>query len=171
MLLDILIFMIISILLGIRLWNVLGKGPQNPSSSKVVHLNRKDIKIEKKAPKRSAFYEEFDEAHFLSGAQKAFLSALTAYFQGEHEKLSKLTSPKLFKRLSTQKPPSPAPSLTVLSLHIQHQELQGDLARVTVHFLSQQTCGRKTEEVEDEWVFERHLSAANPNWVISEMAH
>ncbi|MGL4825806.1 MAG: TIM44-like domain-containing protein, partial [Alphaproteobacteria bacterium] len=101
----------------------------------------------------------------------AFLSALTAYFQGEHEKLSKLTSPGLFKKLSAQKPPSPAPSLTVLSLHIQHQELQGELARVTVHFLSQQTRGRKMEEVEDEWVFERHLSAASPNWVISEMVH
>lgn len=171
MLLDILIFMIIAILLGIRLWNVLGKGPKNPSSSKVVHLNRKDIEIEKKSPGRPVFYEGFDEAHFLSGAQKAFLSALTAYFQGDYEKLSKLTSQKLFKKLSAQKPPSPAPSLTVLSLHIQHQELSGELARITVHFLSKQTSGRKTEEVEDEWVFERHLSSANPNWVISEMKH
>jgi predicted lipid-binding transport protein (Tim44 family) len=167
--LDIFIFMLISVFLGIRLWNVLGKGSKGSSTSKVVRLNRKDVKVEKKSPARAVFYEGFDEADFLSGAQKAFLAALTAYFQGDHEKLAKYVSPELLKKLAAQPFSRPPPTLTVLSLHVQHQELRGKLARVTVHFLSKQTSKAKKEEIEDEWVFERHLSAINPNWVIAEM--
>lgn len=168
---DIFIYMLIAIWLVFRLWGVLGKRPDSSSSSgsNVIRLRREDVSVEKSSPFEQAFYEGFDESHFLQGAQKAFTQTLNALFSQDFEKLSKLVSPKLFSTLKKESPPDPAPKVKVLSLHIQERGFEGNIAKIRVHFLFSKTQGRQSEEVEENWVFERALAAHNPNWVVTEM--
>lgn len=138
-------------------------------------------KIKKRDP-------QFNVSTFLSGAQMAFEMVFDAFAKGDKQTLNYLLSDDLqnefAQEIEARKNASKQSDTTLVSVKAQRiieAELDRNMARLTVDFLSEQVTivrditGAVIEgsvsspvEVEDRWTFERDITSKNPNWKIIE---
>lgn len=125
----------------------------------------------------------FDPARFVSGAEGAFRMIVSAYASGDREQLRKLVGADVLRAFDdgiaarekageTQT----ADIKAIQSVAIEEAELMGNLARLTVRFVSDQISlvrdrqgqivsgNEAVTELTDIWTFERDLTSADPAW-------
>lgn len=124
---------------------------------------------------------------FLDGAKGAFEWVFNAFHKGDRATLKSLLSPEVYKEFETalkaredEKLTSQGTLVAITEAYITEAVLDKRIARISVHFLSEQiqmskdTGGNVVEgspgtihHVEDEWTFERELGSRSPNWTVS----
>src|SRR5262249_1597859 len=130
----------------------------------------------------------FSATDFLRGARMAFEMVHDAFGKGDKETLSMLLADALFKEFTGEIDKNAGLAqkiettlVSVIARDITEANLSGNIARLRVHFTSEQVHlvrdkdgkiieGDPSEQhdVEDEWLFERDVSSKNPNWKIIE---
>lgn len=138
-----------------------------------------------------AIYEadgRFSPDSFVDGAKKAFEMIVTAYAEGDRKTLKNLLDKPTYESFSgaidaREKAGHRMEDMLVGidSAEITEAGMQGDTARVTVTFVSQQVNvtydseGRvvdgdpsTVETVSDEWTFARNVKSSDPNWQLVE---
>jgi predicted lipid-binding transport protein (Tim44 family) len=131
----------------------------------------------------------FSVKGFLKGAQLAFEMILDAYKKGDKDTLATLLSPVLRARFAAEidaragaERITETTLLSITSADMVSAQVERKLARITVRFVSEQVSvvrdgsgalveGDPTdaESVEDVWVFERSVSASDPNWQLVDV--
>ncbi len=124
---------------------------------------------------------------FLEGAKGAFEWVFNAFHKGDRATLKSLLSPEVYAEFEAaiaareeSKLSSHGTLVAITEATITEAVLDKRLARITVHFLSEQIQMSKDSggaviegspgaihHVEDEWTFERELGARSPNWTVS----
>ena len=130
----------------------------------------------------------FDLTRFLAGARAAFEMIVHAYAAGDKETLRPLLADGVFAGFSgaIDQRRAAGQTLDTQLMAIEQAEvvdasMQGDLARVSVRFTSEQVNvvrdadGREIEgdsntaqRVVDIWTFERDTRSSDPNWALIE---
>ncbi len=130
--------------------------------------------------------KQFRVKDFLKGARMAFEMVIEAYAKGDKATLRQLLSAELLKdfqqALKEREQADEREEVTLISIddaHITDASLQGQKARLSVMFQSQQMVsvlgkdGKRLpgqspamETVEDVWVFERDVRSADPKWTL-----
>lgn len=130
----------------------------------------------------------FSATHFLAGAKAAFEMVFDAYVKGDRQTLKMLLSPAIFQHFSqeldrraAQENHTETTLVSVTAKDIAQASLDGNKARITVHFMSEQITvvrnakgeiieGNPSElhHTEDRWTFERDVTSKNPNWAVVE---
>jgi predicted lipid-binding transport protein (Tim44 family) len=125
----------------------------------------------------------FDPSHFLEGAEAAFRMIVTAFAAGNRDTLRPLLSPDTFaafdgaiaaRDAAGHKQQTEIRAMPTVA--IEHAELSGSLAAITVRFVTDQvnvTLGTDglpvagadaVTEITDLWTFERDLASGDPTW-------
>lgn len=130
----------------------------------------------------------FDEKSFLQGARSAFTLIVGAFARGDLETLRKYLGPDVYDAFSRAVQTRQAAGqrletniLTIKEAEVARARLTGDVARLTVRFVSEQTnvtydtqgqvvegSAAQREQIEDVWSFARNLKQADPNWLLVE---
>jgi len=129
----------------------------------------------------------FNEKEFISGSRSAFSWIVSAFADGDTTKLEPLLGPKLFKSFehAIQQRVGAGETLetnivSIKSAQIDEVSVEGNTATVTVEFISDQIkVIRDSEEniidgdpdviesLTDLWTFNRDITSANPNWILT----
>lgn len=135
-----------------------------------------------------AIDREFTPDEFLAGARAAYEMVLTAFSKRDRDTLKMLLSDAMYKSFDLSlsdaerdKRFTDTTLIAITNASIKHAKLVDNLATITVDFTSEQVHlirdehgeileGNASQQdvVEDEWVFTRTLTNANPNWTIVE---
>lgn len=180
--LDIVIFAMIAVFLGLRLRSVLGRRnadqdqpprPPNPDSAPVIDLEAR--RVQGPAPSDplaqiGAADPSFNPERFLSGAQWAFEMIVKAFAAGDKEALKPLLSDSVYDdfvaAIEQRQPGEHAMELLrIVSATFADARLSNRIAEIAVRFVSEQKSG-EGEEVRmiDLWRFARDVSSKDPNW-------
>jgi predicted lipid-binding transport protein (Tim44 family) len=131
---------------------------------------------------------QFSATHFLEGARGAFEMIFEAFAKGDGETLKFLLSDPIFQEFSkhmaargTQENKTETTLVSVQAKDITHASIDGTVAHITVKILSEQVTvvrnpkgeivdGNPSDihHVDDNWTFERDVTAKNPNWKVIE---
>ena len=126
----------------------------------------------------------FDPAAFLQGARGAYEMIVTAFAAGDRDTLRGLLTLGVLQTfegaVAAREAEGRTESVEFLQptrADFEHVELQGDLARVKVRFLSEfrtRSRGPEGEAVDDRrtaevWSFERRIGARDPNWALAQV--
>ena len=125
----------------------------------------------------------FDPAAFLDGAEKAFRIIVAAFAAGDRATLQSLLSDDTYRAfeqaIAAREAAGQTQVSTIHAIHsatIENAELRGDVASITVRFVSDQTSLTQDKdghpvvgtdavtEITDLWTFERELSTRDPVW-------
>jgi len=182
--LDIVIFAMIAVFLGLRLRSVLGRRnpeqdqpprPVNPEAGPVIDLDARRIQREKPADPMAqiaAADPSFNTERFLSGAQWAFEMIVKAFAAGDKATLKPLLSESVYADFSQaidhrQDHPDEhgMELLRIVSATFADASLKDRIAEITVRFVSEQKSA-EGEDVRmiDLWRFARDVSSKDPNW-------
>jgi predicted lipid-binding transport protein (Tim44 family) len=135
-----------------------------------------------------ALDKNFSPEEFTAGAKAAFEMVIEAFNEADHDTLKMLLSAPLYENfkqsLTEQKEQGRAYHATLVAItsaEVTEAKLSGNVAQVTVHFVSEQVILTRNangdviegdpshqQAVEDDWVFERTLTSADPAWTIIE---
>lgn len=195
---DILIFAIIAIFLGLRLRSVLGKRTgfeqeqsrdqemvdaiSSPAMEKQSPANGQGIGAIKKAD------HSFSEKEFVKGAGMAYGMILEAFAAGDTEQLKPLLGYEMMNSFADaiKERMTSGENLSIELTSLDHSRIHEarlveGLAVITVEFKSQQKRLLKNEAGEiidgdedqvetfiDLWTFERDTSSRDPNWLLVE---
>jgi predicted lipid-binding transport protein (Tim44 family) len=128
----------------------------------------------------------FDEQAFLKGARGAFEIIVNAFAKGDTASLRPLLSDSVYASFSAairqrleRRQTLETTLLTIKTIEIADGELEGDVAFITVRFVSDQinvtrAADRSVVEGDpdrvvektDLWTFSRSLRSRDPNWVL-----
>lgn len=130
----------------------------------------------------------FNADSFLTGAKRAFEIIVTAFAKGDIETLESLVSPKLVKKFQDILKQRQSEGITAETDLIGFTETaivnvkigKNDMAKISVKFVSEQVNLLKNakeeiiegdenfvQNITDIWTFERCLTSANPNWLLT----
>jgi predicted lipid-binding transport protein (Tim44 family) len=126
---------------------------------------------------------DFDPGVFLDGAEKAFRIIVTAFAAGDRGTLRSLLADDTYRAfeqaITGREGAGQTQVSTIHSIHsaaIENAELRGNVASITVRFVSDQTSLTQDKdghpitgtdavtEITDVWTFERDLSSRDPAW-------
>ena len=129
---------------------------------------------------------QFDPPVFLSQAETAFRTIVTAFAAGDHATLQALLSPHVYQTFSQAIDAREQAGermrvevKSILSAAIEDAVISGDVAVVVVRFVSAQLSQpldaagspipgqEQQEDLTDLWSFERNLSGKDPVWRLS----
>ena len=131
---------------------------------------------------------QFNATGFLQGAKMAYEMVFDAFAKGDKKTLEMLLDKPIYdtfaREIDAQQQEARKTESTLVSIKprdIVQAALMGNKARLAVKFESEQVSLVKDAEgkiiegdasishlMDDEWVFERDVSAKNPNWKIIE---
>jgi predicted lipid-binding transport protein (Tim44 family) len=183
--LDIIIFAMIAIFLGLRLRSVLGRRnheqeqpPQPPASAgagPVIDLAARRLPPQPARPQDplaqiAAADPGFNPEKFLSGAQWAFEMIVKAFAAGDKPTLRPLLSDSVYADFSSAIDQRTGPDehgaelVRIVSATFHEAKLEGRNAEITVRFVSEQKSGDEEVRMIDLWRFARDVSSKDPNW-------
>lgn len=182
--LDIVIFAMIAVFLGLRLRSVLGRrnSEQEPPSAAAPETAAPVIDLEARRVQRpvsndplaqiGAADPTFNPDSFLSGAQWAFEMIVKAFAAGDKEALKPLLSDDVFRDFAAaidQRQGQADDHVMVLerivSATFSDAKLEGRRAEIAVRFVSEQKSAQGEEvRMIDLWRFARDVSSKDPNW-------
>jgi predicted lipid-binding transport protein (Tim44 family) len=193
-----LVFLVLTIFIAFRLYNVFGQKNEHDESHEFTAFNYssklKGMSM-KMAPKITAEKQirnvdpKFTPTQFLNGAQKAYEIIIQAFVKGDRSGLKSLISPilyesyeKIINERENKKHTVDLAFFRLVSAEIDKIEVIKTKARIHVFFKSEQTQlikgpkGKLIEgdpdeltQIEEIWVFERPLKSSNPNWQLTEI--
>ena len=129
---------------------------------------------------------QFDPEIFKDGAKAAFEMVIEAFNIADRDTLRELLARDIYKNfdavLKERETENVYPHTTLVAITeatITDATLSGKTGTITMQFVSDQIQQVKDrdgmaqgdaemESVEDEWVFERNMSASNPSWTITQ---
>jgi len=131
---------------------------------------------------------EFTPEEFLTGARAAYEMVIAAFSKSDRDTLKLLLSDDIYKsfdgslaRAQSEGRIQDTTLLAISKADMQDAKLKGNIATITVDFLSEQVHlirgldgaiiegnPSQQEPVEDRWVFTRNLANSDPNWKIIE---
>lgn len=181
--LDIVIFAMIAVFLGLRLRSVLGRRnseQEQPPRAANPEAGGPVIDLESRRVQRSASSDplaqigaadpSFNPEQFLSGAQWAFEMIVKGFAAGDKDALKPLLSDSVYDdfvaAIEQRQPGEHAMELLrIVSATFADARLNGRVAEIAVRFVSEQKTG-EGEEVRmiDLWRFARDVSSKDPNW-------
>lgn len=185
--LDVIIFAMIAVFLGLRLRSVLGRRnldqepprPQQPQDGggPIIDLAPRrvpppDARPQDPLAQIGAADSTFNPQQFLSGAQWAFETIVKAFAAGDKAALRPLLSDSVFADFSAAIDQRGggidehgAELLRIVSATFDEAKLDGRMADIAVRFVSEQRSP-SGEEVRmiDLWRFARDVSSKDPNW-------
>jgi len=192
---DIILFALVAIFIGYRLWSVLGThDPDKPIRKKstlqgeeVGYVVRSQTKPERTQTPQIA-EDGFDEDQFVQGAQMAFRMILDAYSHDDKKTLEKLLSPDLFKTFSkaidARKKKGHILEALLYNINmnrILNRTTEDHTQKVKMKFVTEQCVllrdaqgqliqgdPSSVEEITDIWTFARDERSKNPNWTLIE---
>lgn len=126
----------------------------------------------------------FEIGAFLNGAKIAYEAIVTAYAHGDRQTLGNLLSPEVYDSFNavigereSREETTEFSFVGILSADVTDASLDGQLARITVRFVSELVTAvrdrmgnvvegdlKAVRRVTDVWTFERDLHSLNPNW-------
>jgi len=179
--LDIVIFAMIAVFLGLRLRSVLGRRnpDQEPAPERAQTFNRQPAPVidlpsdplSGGLARIAAVDPSFNPDQFLEGANRAFEVIVHAFAKGDLDTLRPLLSDKVFadfRQAIEQRGPNRDEQMElvrIVSSTLQEATLTRDLAEISVRFVSEQQAGDRTQaRLIDLWRFARQLTQADPNW-------
>ena len=208
---DIVLFAMVALFLILRLRSVLGRRTGNEqrrdsfaprpgaATDKIVTLPPRPVLPQPPQPRAPASDgvagslariraadPAFDPDHFLEGARVAFEMIVTAFAEGDKDRLRPLLSDEVFNRFAAAIDEREAAKETLetkvmrlKSAEIAAAELSGRTAQVTVELSSDQinvlrahdgsvVDGHPEQPIEktDFWTFARDTRSGDPNWVL-----
>ncbi|MBP7253070.1 MAG: Tim44 domain-containing protein [Alphaproteobacteria bacterium] len=130
----------------------------------------------------------FDEKTFLHGARAAFTLIVGNFAKGDAEGLKKYLGPDVYdafaRAIQIRQAAHQRMETTIHTIkeaEVTRARLTGDVARITVRFVSEQTnltydeqnqivegALNQREEIEDIWSFARNLRQEDPHWLLVE---
>ncbi|MDE2239025.1 MAG: Tim44 domain-containing protein [Rhodospirillales bacterium] len=129
---------------------------------------------------------QFDPPEFLSRAEAAFRSIVTAFSNGDRATLQSLLTPHVYETFATAIAARGEAGghqrteiKSILSAEIEDAQISGDLAAVVIRFISAQVTqqldasgnpvpgGGEQGDLCDIWTFERDLHGKDPAWRLS----
>jgi predicted lipid-binding transport protein (Tim44 family) len=176
--LDIVIFAMIAVFLGLRLRSVLGRRnpDQEPISAAPVTLDRPSAPLvdQSSDPLTQIRNAEpsFHPDQFLGGARMAFELIVKAFAAGDLTTLRPLLSESVFadfkRAIETRGPgrdDQPMELVRIVSATLGDASFARGLAEISVRFVSEQRGpdGQETRLI-DLWRFARQLGSSDPNW-------
>ena len=131
---------------------------------------------------------EFSATHFLEGAKGAYEMVFDAFARGDKDTLKFLLDTQVYQQftdaLAEVEKLEGKTETTLISAKAQditHAELNGNIARLTVHIHSEQVHVTRNaageivggdasliHSIDDDWSFERDVTSKNPNWKVVE---
>ena len=180
--LDIVIFAMIAVFLGLRLRSVLGRRNATPPPTAVGGLidSAARRRIGPDAPptdplaaglaRIKAADSGFDADQFLHGAGLAFEMIVKAFAAGDLVTLRPLLSEKVFTDFSQaiaarSQGGETMELVRLVSATLSEAQLNGSIAEIAVRFVSEQRIADATESrLIDLWRFARDLGTKDPNW-------
>ena len=188
--LDIVIFAMIAVFLGLRLRSVLGRRnsdhdqPPRPSqdigNGPVIDLAARRVPpTETGRPQPqdpmaqiAAADPAFNPEQFLAGAQWAFETIVKAFAAGDKEALGPLLSEQVLADFSAAidqrgggRDVHGSDLIRIVSATFDEARLDGRMAEISVRFVSEQrTPGGEEVRLIDLWRFARDVSSKDPNW-------
>lgn len=182
--LDIVIFAMIAVFLGLRLRSVLGRrnSEQEPPSGAAPETGGPVIDLESRRVQRpvsndplaqiGAADPSFNPERFLSGAQWAFEMIVKGFAAGDKEALKPLLSEDVFRDFAAaidQRQGQPDDHVMelerIVSATFSDAKLEGRMAEIAVRFVSEQKSAQGEEvRMIDLWRFARDVSSKDPNW-------
>jgi predicted lipid-binding transport protein (Tim44 family) len=164
------------------------KQPQSSFAEDLERLLNASLKKLVKSIKRKD--NRFNLNEFLKGATQAFEMILEAFSRADTMTLKKLLGAELYGEFETtiEERKSHQETLETILVKIESVRLveghmQGNVARVTVEFQTEQThvvrnkageiiegSPKQIEQLVDLWTFERNLTQSNPNWILIKTA-
>ncbi len=133
-----------------------------------------------------AIDKEFSAEEFIAGAKGAYEMVIEAYNEADHDTLKMLLADPIYKEFKASLADNEKQGRTahttlvaIMKAEITDAKLRGNKAVITVDFHSEQIPlvrnaqgeivegdPSSQEAVEDQWVFERNLSSADPAWKV-----
>jgi len=189
--LDIVIFAMIAVFLGLRLRSVLGRRnneqeqpprPGQEPGGPVIDLAARRLPPAEPARPQDPLAQigaadaSFNPQQFLSGAQWAFETIVKAFAAGDKATLRPLLSDSVygdFAQAIDQRGGGPeneqsehgAELLRIVSATFDEAKLDGRMAEIAVRFVSEQRSPSGEEvRIIDLWRFARDVSSKDPNW-------
>ncbi len=183
-LLEIIIFAMIAVFLGLRLRSVLGrrdldnKTPTGEPATVIDLSARRQIAARQDDPLSNglaaimAADPSFSQDQFMRGAESAFEMIVKAFAAGDMATLRPLLSEKVFADFAAaisaraQQQDDPRMELLrVVSATMAEAQLSGGIAEIAVRFVSEQKAadGHETRLI-DLWRFARPVPSQDPNW-------
>ena len=186
--LDIVIFAMIAVFLGLRLRSVLGRRnadqdqPPRPSQNvggPVIDLAARRVPptAEPNRPQDpmaqiAAADPGFNPQQFLAGAQWAFETIVKAFASGDKQGLRPLLSDQVYADFTSaidQRGGGPdehgSELVRIVSATFDEARLDGRIAEISVRFVSEQrTPAGEEMRLIDLWRFSRDVSSKDPNW-------
>jgi predicted lipid-binding transport protein (Tim44 family) len=163
---------------------------QTSQDGTIVPLNRagqEEIDSTSGITKLRQLDASFNEKEFISGSRSAFSWIVAAFADGDTIKLEPLLGPKLFESFKQAIVERTAAGekletniITIKSAQINGVAVEGHTATVTVEFISDQIKVLRDsqeniidgdadtiENLTDLWTFNRDITSANPNWILT----
>jgi len=181
--LDIVIFAMIAVFLGLRLRSVLGRRnseQEQPPRSPTQEAGGPVIDLEPRRVQRpvssdplaqiGAADPTFNPERFLSGAQWAFEAIVKGFAAGDKDALKPLLSDSVYDdfvaAIEQRQPDEHAMEfLRIVSATFADAKLDGRVAEIAVRFVSEQKTAQGEEvRMIDLWRFARDVSSKDPNW-------
>jgi len=185
--LDIVIFAMIAVFLGLRLRSVLGRRnsdqeqpprPARDPGGPVIDLAARRVPpAEANRPQDpmaqiAAADPGFNPQQFLAGAQWAFETIVKAFAAGDKQGLRPLLSDQVYADFTAaidQRGGGPdehgSELVRIISATFDEARLDGRIAEISVRFVSEQrTPAGEEARLIDLWRFSRDVSSKDPNW-------
>ena len=184
--LDIVIFAMIAVFLGLRLRSVLGRRntdqeqpprPPQDLGGPVIDLAARRVQPEPNRPQDpmaqiAAADPGFNPQQFLAGAQWAFETIVKAFASGDKQGLRPLLSDQVYADFTSaidQRGGGPdehgSELVRIVSATFDEARLDGRIAEISVRFVSEQrTPAGEEMRLIDLWRFSRDVSSKDPNW-------
>lgn len=191
-LLDIIIFIVITVFLLIKLFFILGQKPgviitqEEQSEQANVNTPEQDLppllQLKKLNP-------DFTEKNFLEGAKIAFKMILESYASGDTRVLSQLLEIELLKKMAViinkreeKKYLCKIHDLAIHNTIIEQVDIAENKAFIKVKFTAEAIITlldqnqkliagheHKIEDISDSWVFSRDLNGSHDDWRLSQL--
>ena len=184
--LDIIIFAMIAVFLGLRLRSVLGRrNPEHEQPPQKQDANGPviDLAARRVPPSEAnrpqdpmaqiaAADASFHPQQFLSGAQWAFETIVKAFAAGDKQALRPLLSDAVYGDFASAidqrgsgVDPHGVELVRIVSATFDEASLDGRMAEIAVRFVSEQRSSSGEEmRLIDLWRFARDVSSKDPNW-------
>jgi len=186
--LDIVIFAMIAVFLGLRLRSVLGRRnadqdqpprPPQDLGAPVIDLAARRVppaadtsRPQDPMAQIAAADPGFNPEQFLAGAQWAFETIVKAFAAGDKQALRPLLSDQVYGDFTAaidQRGGGPdehgSELVRIVSATFDEARLDGRMAEISVRFVSEQhTPGGEDVRLIDLWRFARDVSSKDPNW-------
>lgn len=112
---------------------------------------------------------------FLRGARSAYEMIVNAYGRGDRETLRPLLDDDVYEAWDAAitnreaEARDPFELLRIKKVEIESAELDGNMARIWVHYQAELGDGETTRTAKELWAYMRDVTGSDPNWILDDV--